>query len=203
MKCALVKDSTDQVLRLGCDPKWESSPPPGCSVEELESETRPDAEYDNDPQDQEGKLIVGDFSILRVDAKALRRFTNAEIDAGILSKLKLHVAGKINARTDELLQDGFEYPPSSGKFFPLDVQTQIRAFGCDYCRNMPEFSYPVVWNTANDYYRVELSTPEQVRAFFLTGMATLRAKIDSGTTLKDQIRAATTAAEVLAIDDPR
>lgn len=106
----------------------------------------------------------------------------------------------IDERTDELISRGFNY---AGKMFSLSLPAQIRLLGINQVRNDPNLTYPIRWNTIhdNDYY--EIANPEDFHLFYMKSLATYRAHVDVGTALKDQVREATSKAEIDAIIDNR
>ena len=110
---------------------------------------------------------------------------------------------EIDNRTNELIESGFEYPASSGKFFGFSVQTQLRAQAVLALRDDPAMSYPIRWNTRDDQDYIDFADGDAFKGWFLTGLGTYKAHVDSGTALKDSIRVATTKAEVDAVIDNR
>jgi hypothetical protein len=120
-----------------------------------------------------------------------------------LPVLKARRFAEIEARTDQLIALGFEYPPASGNFYSLDLASQLRTLGVDHSKDFPELTYPVRWSTVNKMEAVDLANAAATRGFFLTALGTLRGRIDSGTVLYDAIRAATTKAEIDAVVDTR
>jgi len=127
----------------------------------------------------------------------------ASAEIGVLPALKAKKCGEIDARTDELIAMGFEYPSSSGKMHSLSLQAQNKLNGLFALRDMPQVTYPLTYNTRDDDETIELVDSTAVVYFALTAFGTIRAHTDSGTALKDQVRAASTIAEVQAIADER
>lgn len=120
-------------------------------------------------------------------------------DSGLEEK-KHARARLVDARTDELIAAGMSY---GGQMFSLSLQSQMKMTASYVTRNDQEFTYPVVWNNIDDSNTVSLNDATDVRNFYLTALGTVRAHLDSGTALKDQIRAATTQAELDAVEDNR
>lgn len=110
---------------------------------------------------------------------------------------------EIDARTDQLFAQGFEYPADSGKVFSLSVQSQMKITSAFLLREQPAFVYPVRWNTRDNSDAHEMADAAALAAFYMAAVGTARAHLDSGTALKDAIRAATTTAEVNAVVDDR
>lgn len=106
----------------------------------------------------------------------------------------------IDDRTDELISRGFDY---AGKKFSLSLPAQIRLLGTNQARNDPNLTYPIRWNTINDNDYYKIINPEDLHLFYMKCLTTYRAHVDGGTSLKDQVRAAISKAEIDAIIDNR
>jgi hypothetical protein len=106
----------------------------------------------------------------------------------------------IDKKTSELIGNGFVYDST---VFSLSLESQTKLAGSHQVKDEPEFTYPVKWNSKDDKNTKSLANSSEMRAFYLTALGTVRVHLDSGTTLKDQVRAATTVAEVDAIVDDR
>jgi len=122
-------------------------------------------------------------------------------NSDILVELKKTRYQEIDSRTNELIEEGFEFPPSSGLFFNLDPKSQIRIHGCDYARDL--LPYPLKWQSLDDNNQISIVDADMMHNFFLVGLNTLKSRIDSGTALKEQIAQATTVEEVNAVIDNR
>lgn len=107
----------------------------------------------------------------------------------------------IDQRTRVLIDAGFEYPAASGQFFSLSPEAQA-ALASLHTRRL-SLSYPVRFNTVDDAAAVSLPDAVALDAFHAASVAAIRSARDGGTTLKDQVRAATTVAEVDAVQDNR
>ena len=127
----------------------------------------------------------------------------ALVTLGALAAAKRVRCTVIDAHTDVLIEQGFQFPPGIGAFYNLTVKSQMRIEGLDRFRDDPLCVYPVVWNSLNDL--IELSIPDSgtLHSFYLVALSTLRTRIDSGTALKAQVRAAQTMEEVAAVQDNR
>jgi hypothetical protein len=117
-----------------------------------------------------------------------------------LDQLKEERLKEIDARTDQLIDGGFIY---NSVLLSMSIESQVRLEGADRNRNDPAMSYPIRWNSLDDSDAVDLTDATELHTMFLTALGTLRARIDSGTLLKDAVRAATTVAEVDAVVDGR
>jgi hypothetical protein len=109
----------------------------------------------------------------------------------------------IDARTQELIAQGFEFPPSSGNRFSLSLAGQSKINGANQAREDPAFVYPVEWNMVDDSGTISITDAAMLHNFFLSALVTYRAVLDAGTALKNQIRVATSVAEVDAVIDNR
>jgi hypothetical protein len=118
-----------------------------------------------------------------------------------LKAAKTQKIAAIDSNTHALIAAGFQYPTSTGQIFSLSDNAQRTLLDADVQRN--DLTYPVVWNTKDDTGTFALPNAATLHAFVLTGSTTIRAHLDSGTALKDQVRAATTIAEVDAVTDAR
>ncbi len=136
-------------------------------------------------------IVVGD---------TVREMTAAEKDTNILDSVKASKLLAIDTRTDALIAGGFVY---SSKTFSLSLPAQVKMNGSHMVRDDPAFAYPVIWNTMDDNDTISLADSATLDAFYLTALGTVRGHLDSGTALKDQVRAAVTVAVVNAIVDNR
>jgi hypothetical protein len=142
------------------------------------------------------------------DVTILSEATEAQIDAVVnahqgpdsLDCYKAEKFAKIDAKTSELIASGFQF---AGKVFSLSVNAQMKMMGINQIRSEPEVEYPIHWNTKDDMDYYDVSNANEMRAFYLTGVGTYRAHVDIGSSLKDQVRIATSKTEVDAIVDPR
>lgn len=110
---------------------------------------------------------------------------------------------EIDQRTDQLIGQGFEFPPGSGVRFSLSMESQSKLLGMDSLRDDPLFAYPVVYNSIDDMDEFSIPDSATIHSFFLMAVGTYRTHLDSGTALKTQIRAATTQEELDAVVDDR
>ena len=120
-----------------------------------------------------------------------------------LEETKKCKCDSIDVRTKQLISTGFEFPPESGQYFSLSLPAQINFTNLDRLRDDPILTYPISVNTLDDQGMLEIPDSATMRLFFLSGMAVAKGAPDSGTALKNQVRACTTKAEVEAIVDPR
>lgn len=107
---------------------------------------------------------------------------------------------QIDRHTDQLIEQGFSY---GGDTFSLSTFAQLKLVGSDTARNEPGFVYPVVWNNIDNTGTISLADATELHGFYLLAVGTIRSHLDSGTSLKNQVCAATTMAELNAIVDDR
>lgn len=117
-----------------------------------------------------------------------------------LAEVKAAKYAAIDARTVELIEQGFVF---GGQTYSLSLPAQTTWLGLDQLRSDPALTYPVVVNTLDDGATGSLPDAATVHGFFLTAVGTYRGHKDSGTALKDQVRAAADEAAVNAIVDTR
>jgi hypothetical protein len=141
-------------------------------------------------------LSPGEITTLDASVEAARVAPNALV----LLKEKRMV--EIDARTVELIFQGFAH---AGKVFSLSLPAQ------SYWTNMylakdiltAQGAFPLKVNTLNDLDAHNIADAVEVTTFYATAVGTVKARLGSGTVLKDAIRAATTIAEVNAVVDTR
>lgn len=120
------------------------------------------------------------------------------IAAHPLAVLKARRYAAIDARTRELIVAGFV---SSGKTFSLSIDDFLALTAFDVAQ--ATLSYPIEFNTKDNTDAVSITRASDLHAFYLSAVTAYRASLDSGTALKDLIRAAKTVADVNAIVDTR
>ena len=125
------------------------------------------------------------------------------VDAAHLGQHKLERYIAIDVRTDELISEGFEFPDGYEHYYSLSAEGQLNILGAYTAKDSPYFAYPIKWPTILDDYELSINNAATLEAFYLTAVGTVRVVRDSGTVIKEAIRAATTTAEVDAIVDPR
>lgn len=113
---------------------------------------------------------------------------------------KKNKISEIDTRTSELIASGFSF---AGQQFSLAQTSQLNLLGMDLAKDDPAITYPIYYNTLSDDGSVALNNATDIHNFYLTALGTKRAYLDSGTGLKDAVRAAITVAEVDAVVDNR
>lgn len=117
-----------------------------------------------------------------------------------IDDVKQMMYAKIDAKTDEIIQRGYLY---EGLRFSTSIEAQARMLGVDQLRNDPLMQWPIIFNSMDDNDSISIPDADVFHMFFLTGIGYYRAAIDSGTSLKALVRAATTAEQTMAVTDPR
>jgi hypothetical protein len=117
-----------------------------------------------------------------------------------LKPLKVARAAEIDARTEELIAEGFV--ASNGKRFRINDAAMLR-YGLLYEARNLAIAYPVLLNVYDNDGIQSLGSAAAVAVFYEEIVLGHRALLASGEALKQQIIDATTAAEVLAVEDNR
>lgn len=123
--------------------------------------------------------------------------------APALALAKKKKFAEIAYRTEQLIGEGFEFAPANGMRFGLSEDAQLNLSTLYNNRNEAWITWPVNWPSIdkNDVYAIPDAAT--IEGFFLTAAGTKQAIMDSETPIDDEVRAATTVAEVNAIVDPR
>ena len=115
-----------------------------------------------------------------------------------LSGHKVAKNKEIDKRTGEIISMGFVY---ATKVYSLSNNAQLNLLGIDIKRN--DGILPITFNTIDDLDEVTLTTATEIDGFFMTALGTKKAHLDSGTSLKLQVRNAIDKAGVDAVIDNR
>ncbi|MCK5642780.1 MAG: hypothetical protein KAJ19_18370 [Gammaproteobacteria bacterium] len=121
-------------------------------------------------------------------------------DSERLARLRPLFFAQIDTKTDALISAGHTY---ADKVFSLSENARDWASNMYQLRESQALAYPVRYNTLDDMDAADLADAAAVEAFYLNGVGTIRAVLDSGTAVKDLVRAATTVGELLLVSDPR
>jgi hypothetical protein len=122
-------------------------------------------------------------------------------DANHLPTLKKRMFVFIDKKTRDLIARGFEF---GGMHFSLTDNAQKTLLGLKALCDDPTMTYPVRYNALNDEDgSILLNNATDVCNIFLSGHRAFRLAWDSGTDLKERIRAATTLEELKRIIDTR
>lgn len=152
-----------------------------------------------------GLTVSGDIVIVHYsqtpsapDIVLIDNVVAGHVPTSDLDRAKQAKNEQINQRTGALMEAGF---PCSGKQFPLSMTAQIKLAAMYQIRTA--LAYPLKLNTVDDTDTTELADVAALDAFYAAAMAALRGCLDSGTALKDLVRAAADVAAVDAIEDNR
>lgn len=107
----------------------------------------------------------------------------------------------IQRKNTKLIEAGFEYPAASGNIFPAAAQDRLRFLADQTSSGV--LAFPVGRNTKNGLGKLNLNNANDVRLFNEAATEHVGGIEASGTALEDQVRAATTYAEVDAVVDNR
>jgi len=106
----------------------------------------------------------------------------------------------IDKRSGELITEGgFVY---NGKTFSMSKNAQLNLLGINLKKNNAEI-LPVIYNTVDNSDKETLNSASDIDAFFMAALAAKKSHLDTGTALKDSVRAATDKAGVDAVIDNR
>jgi len=125
------------------------------------------------------------------------------IQIASLLPLKVARAAEFAARTTELLNAGFDSTAVPGKRFRMDVEAMQRYLVLWQTRNEAGASYPVILLTFDGEGKQNLNTAAAVGTLYTEANMAVRAVLEGESALLQQIIDATTAAEVLAVEDNR
>lgn len=107
---------------------------------------------------------------------------------------------QIDKKTNEIIARGYVW---EGVVLSLSLPSQTRLNGVYAMQDDPPGGYPIVWNSLDDNSFVTLEDAKDTVSMHDAAGNRLREVVDSGTAIKEEVRAATTVAEVEAIVDPR
>lgn len=110
-------------------------------------------------------------------------------------KLKIN---EIDIRTGELVGMGFTY---NSKQFSLSATAQRNLLALELDKAI--LPYPLSWNTIDDLDKHDIADAAEASVFHQTALGTVETLRNSGTVLKNAVRAATDEAGVDAVIDDR
>lgn len=119
-------------------------------------------------------------------------------DAVTLADAMSESFAKINQRTLEIVEGGFEYQLLR---FPCTQLAQIRYLGMYSFRD--QITYPLSLSTIDEMATVDMTSVTDVRDFCGVCVAHVRAATDSGMSLKNDVRAATHHSDLDFFEDTR
>lgn len=111
---------------------------------------------------------------------------------------------EIDEKTQELILLGFEYPASSGNIFSLTANAQrLYMVIKNISEDIGYTDYPIKKTVMDDSFDYSITDATDAKSMYDTSLLKIKSKIDSGITLKAQIRDAATIAAINAIIDNR
>jgi len=108
---------------------------------------------------------------------------------------------RIDQKTTELIDNGFEFPAGSGQVFSLSHAAQLTWLGMFQSR--AALTYPVLVSTKDSMSTVSLADASDVEDFYTAGVLATRAALDTGTALKATINSAQTEVALEGVEDNR
>lgn len=141
-----------------------------------------------------------DETLSAPDVTTLATTVSAHRSTALLPSVKAKKLAAIDGRTRELIAEGFTY---SATVFSLSLEAQAKMLAAFQTRNDAGYVYPEVWNSIDDTSEVSLADAPAIKALVKAGHVARRGHLDSGTALKQQVRAAADVAAVLAVTDTR
>lgn len=139
-------------------------------------------------------VTAGSATIIEKDIQKL----DGSPETLTLDEYKSMKINEIDDRTGELIAQGFVY---ATKTFSLSKNAQTNLLGLKL--NKDVLTYPKRWNNIDDTDFYDITDATDAENFHLSAMNTWTGHVDSGTTLKDSVRAATDKAGVDAVVDNR
>jgi hypothetical protein len=148
----------------------------------------------------QGSAVTVDGDVVTIVTDMTQAALDAVVAAHSLAAAKVIKHRAIDVKTSALIAVGFTF---AGKTFSLSQNAQSNLIGLDLTRLDVALVYPITYNTKDDMDTHSLANAVDVHNLYLTALGTYRAHLDSGTALKDQVRAAATVAAVDAVADVR
>lgn len=103
----------------------------------------------------------------------------------------------IDLKTQQLIGQGFTY---ASKIFSLSANAQLY---WSNLLNIPSGDFPLTVNTLDDLDSYNIADTTDAQGMYGAALSAVKGHLTSGTALKEQVRAATTKAEVDAVVDSR
>jgi hypothetical protein len=153
---------------------------------------------DSAPDPEDGRLVMSleeYHSYLATHRAAFEAWR----DEAQLPEYRKRKIEAIDQKTVELIEQGFVF---SSKTFSLSREAQLNLIAMEGKKSI-EGAFPAMWNTLDDLDTLIINNVTVWDAFYETAFGTKRFHLESGTALKDTVRAAATNAELDDITDPR
>ncbi len=123
-------------------------------------------------------------------------YYNNIVELDWLDDYKKQKFEQINDNTQILINNGYSY---SGYQFPLTDNAQTNILALYTTKDDPVLIYPIIFNTIDDSETFEAIDSTIISNMYYTALATKKNHLDTATTLKDQIRNATSKSQVDSI----
>lgn len=123
----------------------------------------------------------------------------SDFDVMYAEKERLILA--VDAKISERIHSGagFEWPPSSGQFFSLSTNAQIKWVGLMVAKDF--ITYPLTVPTKDDNIFYTIQDATEAQNMYLTATNTVKTYIADGTSVKRIVREAATISEAQAAAD--
>jgi hypothetical protein len=133
---------------------------------------------------------------------AMSTLERAEVEASLLTPFKVIRLEQIDARTEELIAQGFTH---AGKNFSLSIAAQIKWTGAYELRAFftAADAFPFIVNTIGDDEAYSVTDEAELAQIYQTIGVTVLTVLGGDAALKIAVRAATTVAELNAVVDTR
>ena len=153
-----------------------------------------------DQDDRANLIITVNRALTAPEQDTVRATLTAhESDLRHLPTVKARKFASIDRKTTVIIGRGFVY---NGVTHSLSENSQKNLLGIFNVRADPSV-YPIKFNSKDDATDSTISNEAEFLTMYGNAMATLRAAWDSGTALKEQVRAASTVAAVNSVIDAR
>lgn len=107
----------------------------------------------------------------------------------------------IDKKTRKLIALGYEYPAASGNILSLSKEAQLTLV--EKNEDRADLSYSQSFNTIDDLDTVSIADATAMHSMYNTAIGVKDGHLDTGTSLKDSVRAAANKAAVDAVTDSR
>lgn len=144
-------------------------------------------------------LVVFDDILTPSEITALDQ-SHTDWDPAELEVLRKVRYAEFDKKTVDLVLEGFTW---GGVLLPLDALSQERYTQAWNCRNEPAFTYPADFSGVINDTKVTCADADDVDDMYTQCVIKVRERNDSGESLKQQVRDATTVAAINAVVDNR
>ena len=150
---------------------------------------------------QENKMFI-EFENEPTEAQKtqIKNFYNSITEVDWLDFQKSNKIEEINQKTSELIYQGYQH---LGYDFPLNEHDQTNLIALYSTKDDPVLVYPITVSTKEDLQQITLNNSYDVCAIYYAALASKKGHLESGLSLKNQVRSCTTFDEVQNITDPR